>query len=514
MEPTYSDGDLVVVRERSGYDHGDVIAFRAGGVFNDPTRIIHRIVGDAPDGGFVTQGDNRDRTDPWQPTNQDIIGRAALHIPMAGDVASTITTPQAFAAMGGAAVVVGGTRRRRRRRHINQPQAVTEHRSPPPPQPTIARTAMTQPTTAPRWARFTEPRWAFFGLLASVALAVPALAMTWSALRAPDSTTRVEAIGVVDYGIGLDYRFRGEPSAVYPDGRVTAARNAAGALLPSDPLYSRLLDRLGVTVAFRSDASGAEDLESTYAVDVVVETPGGWSTTLDEVEVTDFDGSAAQEFIIDLDAVAAQVQSVADLTGVGGDAYTITVTPRLEVNASADGSTVDEQLSSPMTFAVEGNLITADAIEVSDSQELTRTVSQRAEYAIGPYELRTQAARAVLSGWALVLVAGIVWFASVLFGGVGLGEPARIAARYRSQIIDVAAATAPPGPVVMVGGIDELARIAKVEQTVILHEEIGDGAHRYRVFLGTVTYEYETAPEHAGAAAGDEVPTDIDETGS
>lgn len=371
-----------------------------------------------------------------------------------------------------------------------------------------------QPTTAPRWARFTEPRWAFFGLLASVALAVPALAMTWSALRAPDSTTKVEAIGVVDYGIGLDYRFRGEPSAVYPDGRVTAVRNAAGALLPSDPLYSRLLDRLGVTVAFRSDASGAEDLESTYAVDVVVETPGGWSTALDEVEVTDFDGSAAQEFIIDLDAVAAQVQSVADLTGVGGDAYTITVTPRLEVNASADGSTVDEQLSSPMTFAVEGNLITADAIEVSDSQELTRTVSQRAEYAIGPYELRTQAARAVLSGWALVLVAGIVWFASVLFGGVGLGEPERIAARYRSQIIDVAAATAPPGPVVMVGGIDELARIAKVEQTVILHEEIGDGAHRYRVFLGTVTYEYETAPEHAGAAAGDEVPTDIDETGS
>jgi hypothetical protein len=102
---------------------------------------------------------------------------------------------------------------------------------------------------------------------------------------------------------------------------------------------------------------------------------------------------------------------------------------------------------------------------------------------------------------ALVLVAAIAWFASVLFGGVGLDEPARIAARYRSQMIDVEGAAAPPGPVVMVSGIDELARIAKVEQTVMLHEDQGDGAHRYRVFLGSVTYEYEAAPEHAGAAA-------------
>jgi hypothetical protein len=63
-----------------------------------------------------------------------------------------------------------------------------------------------------------------------------------------------------------------------------------------------------------------------------------------------------------------------------------------------------------------------------------------------------------------------------------------------------------------VGGIDELARIAKVEQSVILHEDLGDGAHRYRVFLGSVTYEYETAPEHAGAAS-EVLATDTDDGG-
>ena len=56
----------------------------------------------------------------------------------------------------------------------------------------------------------------------------------------------------------------------------------------------------------------------------------------------------------------------------------------------------------------------------------------------------------------------------------------------------------------MVSGIEELARIAKVEQAVIIHEDLGDGAHRYRVFLGSVTYEYESAPEHGAAAEVDD----------
>jgi len=508
MEPTYQDGDLVLVRRASGYEAGDVIAFRAGGRFDDPTRIIHRIVGGTPD-GFTTQGDNRDRTDPWSPTADDIIGKAELHVPKAGTVASAIARPEFFAAAGGAAVVLGGTRRRRRRRpQLGEPRPAEPERTM---QDTATVTGSGQGTApSTRWARMTQPRWAFVGLVLSVLLTIPTLAMTWSALRAPDTTSRIEPTGVVDAAIGLDYRFTGMPSPVYPDGTVTAERSPAGALTPSDPLYSRLLDRLEVTVGFRAEDEGAEQLRATGGFDIAVATPGGWSTELDGVEPTPVPGQTSDAISLDLDAIAAQVAAVGDLTGVGGDAYTITITPTLDVRATADGAVVDEQLVAPMIFTVEGNLVTADATEVTRTSELTRTVTEGATYTLGPWDVSTQTARALLSGLALVLVAGIVWFASVLFGGLGLGEPARIAARYRSQIVDVAAATAPPGPAVMVGGIDELARIAKVEQSVILHEDLGDGAHRYRVFLGSVTYEYETAPEHAGAAT-EPVPTAPDE---
>lgn len=504
MEPTYDDGDLVLVRREQHYDRGDVIAFRAGGRFDDPTRIIHRIVGHDPGRGFITQGDNRDRTDPWFPQNDDIIGRATLHLPMAGSVAGVITRPQFFAAMGGAAVVLGGTKRRHRRRSRATDQAeVTSFMK-------RAHRIVIRPTPIPerllvsRGSRFTQPRWAFIGLLICAGMALPVLGLTWSALRAPDSIERTEPTGSIDYGIGLDFRFSGTPSAVYPDGTVEASRNAAGALVADSPLYSRLVDRLDVTVAFRATESNASRLRSDYSIDVLVETPGGWSTTLESVGEESFERSTSETIAIDLPAVLSQVESVAELTGVGGDSYTIRVSPRLAIQAEIEGDDVNEELTAPMSFTVEGNLITAEAVEASDTRTLTRTVSQRAMYSIGPVEMRTQPARATLSGLALVLVAGIAWFASVLFGGLGLPESDRIAARYRSQVVDVAVATAPPGPVVMVGGIDELSRIAKIEQTVILHENLGEGAHRYRVFLGSVTYEYETAPEHPGKAVHDD----------
>jgi signal peptidase I len=513
MEPTYQDGDLVLIRESGTYREGDVIAFRAGGTFEDPTRIIHRIVGDTGEGTFKTQGDNRPVLDPWTPGPDDIIGKAILHVPQAGAAAGLLTNPATFAALGGAAVVVGGERRRRRRRPNRRPPRQEadqmKHQKPSQPDPTTGGPSIEAPS---RLARMTHPRWAFFGLLATSLVALPVLAVTWSALRAPDATQRIKPVGRIDSGIGLEYRFTGEPSAVYPTGEVGSTRTAAGAVVADHPLYSRLLVDLDVELTFRTQAEGADDLASSYAIDVVVETPSGWSTPIQSIEPTPFDGIATEAVAIDLGAVALQVQAVAQLTGVGGDVYTINVVPTLDLAGTSDAGAVQDQLTAPISFAVEGNLITANAIEATETQELTRATNERARYTVGPLEMGTQAARALLGGLTLVLVAGLAWFASVLFGGVGLGEPQRIAARYRSQIIDVAEAAAPPGPVVMVSAIDELARIAKVEQTVILHEDLGDGAHRYRVFLGAVTYEFETAPEHGGGAT-EHTTTGVDETG-
>jgi signal peptidase I len=501
MEPTYHDGDLVIVREEDRYDEGEVIAFRAGGRFEDRTRIIHRIVGTTDD-AFLTQGDNRDRLDPWQPTDDDVIGRAVFHVPHLGDVAGAAGRPQVLAALGGAAVMAGG--RRRRRRRMTLPTG-GDH-GPVLPRPTPRAGAL---AAAPRWLRHTEPRWAFLGLVATALLLVPLLALTWSALQADDSEVRSRPYGVLDLGIGIDYRLSGEPSAVYPNGTVATNRLVDGSVVPAATLYSRLLDRLEVSLAFRAGSEGAEDLAGTYGVDVVLAMPEGWSTTLVTVDPTPFDAVATELVAVDLADAATKVDQVVALTGVGGGEYTVTVTPRLQLEGEAEGEPVQESLAPVVTFAVDDGVITVAPVqEASAHRELSRQVRASRDYELGPFSLSTQSARGVLAGTALVLLGALGICALVLFGGLGLGESERIAARYRSQIVDVAAATGPPGPVVMVSAIDELARLAKVEQSVILHEDLGDGGHRYRVFLGAVTYEYETAPDHGARAAGPGPTTD------
>ena len=516
MEPTYDDGDLVLMREQSEYSVGDIIAFRAGGRFDDPTRVIHRIVGETDDDHFVTQGDNRDEIDPWQPGPDDIIGSSELHIPWAGSLAGLLTNPTTFAALGAAAVVAGGTaqrRRRRRRSDAHHPQAEPTMNDLPTADASDKVPVQRGSAPAPRWTRHTRPRWALTGLIISAAMAIPVLALTWSALRAPDTTERVEVVGQLDQTIDVGYRLTGEPSLVYPTGEVVGVTSPAGAVVPTEPLYTRLLEQIEVDLVFRAEAPGADQLVTSYAVDVVAETPDGYRLDLPSIELADFDGEAAETVTIDLTDVAFGIASVGNLTGVGGDTYTMTISPRLYGSASTGDVAVDDELEAPVTLVVDGDLMTVKAVEASGSEPLSTTSRERADYAIGPFDLSVPVARGVLGGLALVLVAGIAWFASVLFGGLGLGEPARIAARYRSQMVDVSTATAPPGPVVMVSGIEELARIAKVEQAVIIHEDLGDGAHRYRVFLGSVTYEYETAPEH-GAAAQTADPTTSDADGS
>ena len=90
MEPTYYTGDLVVSR-CGPVEVGDVI------VYNPPNvggaRVIHRIVDGNAEDGWVVQGDNNGFLDPWEPTADQILGSAALHLPQVGKFAAILLSP-------------------------------------------------------------------------------------------------------------------------------------------------------------------------------------------------------------------------------------------------------------------------------------------------------------------------------------------------------------------------------------------------------------------------------------
>lgn len=91
MEPTYYEGDLVVLQAQPDYEIGDIVAFRVQG-----SNVIHRIIDKSP-GGYTLQGDNKNAPDPWTPTNDDVLGKAWFHIPAGGRYLLTLKQPLTLA---------------------------------------------------------------------------------------------------------------------------------------------------------------------------------------------------------------------------------------------------------------------------------------------------------------------------------------------------------------------------------------------------------------------------------
>jgi len=119
MEPTYSHGDLVVLRKAAPYKVGDVVAYPMKTYLRTGRLVIHRVVGSDGDGA-ITQGDNRNTVDPWRPGQSDIRGKAWVHIPGAGNYMARLRQPNVLGAFAAGILLIGsigGADSRRRRRH-------------------------------------------------------------------------------------------------------------------------------------------------------------------------------------------------------------------------------------------------------------------------------------------------------------------------------------------------------------------------------------------------------------
>lgn len=73
MEPTYTSGDIILVREKEGTPELDeIVLFRAAG-FGINAYVTHRLIG-KDEGGYITKGDNNEYADPGRVQEEDILG--------------------------------------------------------------------------------------------------------------------------------------------------------------------------------------------------------------------------------------------------------------------------------------------------------------------------------------------------------------------------------------------------------------------------------------------------------
>jgi signal peptidase I len=82
MKGSVNPGSLVVVRRADVYQVGDVVAFRQEGIPGASFTILHRVIGQLPDGRFLIKGDAASGVD--QVGKEAINGRLVLALPKVG----------------------------------------------------------------------------------------------------------------------------------------------------------------------------------------------------------------------------------------------------------------------------------------------------------------------------------------------------------------------------------------------------------------------------------------------
>lgn len=106
MLPTYTTGDLLIVRSAPTYGVGEVVAYRvAAGDIGAGHIVVHRIVGGDAMGGFLLQGDNNNSVDPWMPKGSDVVGREWVRVPGFGRYVALLHQPATLAALATAVIV-------------------------------------------------------------------------------------------------------------------------------------------------------------------------------------------------------------------------------------------------------------------------------------------------------------------------------------------------------------------------------------------------------------------------
>ena len=99
MEPAFSKGDLIIVKETDEFDLNDIVVFES-----ENSLVVHRVVGMGKD-EVVTKGD-ANNTEDEPITRADVLGKVIFHIPYLGTVISFLKTPVGTIILVGLAILL------------------------------------------------------------------------------------------------------------------------------------------------------------------------------------------------------------------------------------------------------------------------------------------------------------------------------------------------------------------------------------------------------------------------
>jgi signal peptidase I len=455
METGFHLGDLVLVRKALTYQIGDAVTYQNAEMGR---YVFHRIVSLNAD-HYIIKGDHNSWLDSYQPTQAEIIGKLWIHIPKLGKVIEWLRLPMNLAIC---VVLLGGSLMSNM---LVQP----------------SRRKKMETRSLPKFGGVLEVALYPLGFMVLVFLGLGIFSFTRPLTRVADN------IPYQQDG-NFFYSATGTPQ-IYDTDTVRSG----------EPVFPKLTCFLNVGFAYNLTGSQLQEVSGKHQLSAqVMDEQSGWQRTIPMVSETLFTGSSYMTMAtLDLCQVEALVALVEKETGLHQNIYTLKIVPHIDIMATIAGNEVQDSFEPSLSFKFDevhfylATSNTQDNLLHSTKQGFSSNPNTQANIvSLLGWKPSVQAMRAsALIGLGLTL-GPFLSIALHFYNKAQQSQQALIQLKYRDLLMDVHEQIPEPlSTTIDVHRIDDLARIAERQNTMILHMSL-NYVDYYLVQGNGMTYRY------------------------
>ena len=455
METGFHLGDLVLVRKASTYQIGDAVTYQNAELGR---YVFHRIVNSNLE-RFVLKGDHNTWLDSYHPASEEIVGKLWVHIPKLGKAIEWLRMPIHLAIAIG---LLGGSLM------SNMLMQPSKH-------------GKSKKSSTINLAGGSEVAMYAFGFLMLAFLALGIFAFTRPLTRIADNI-------LYQQDGNFFYSATGTPD-VYDTDMVRSG----------EPVFPKLTCFLNVGFAYTLTGDQLQDVSGKHQLYArVMDEQSGWQRTIPLVSETLFNGNSYLTMAtLDVCQVEALVNLVKQETGLHQNIYTLKIIPHVDVMAKITGNEIQDSFEPGLSFKFDevhfylaSDNAQADPLHITKQSSMDSSNMQANILPLLGWKPSVQGARAsALIGLGLSL-GGLLSIGWYIYNKAQQSQQALIQLRYGGLLMDVHERVIEPlAPAIDVRKIEDLAKIAERQNTMILHMSLNLMDY-YLVQGNGTTYRY------------------------
>ncbi|GAB4484932.1 MAG: hypothetical protein OHK0031_09030 [Anaerolineales bacterium] len=457
MEPNFHSDDLVIMRRAEDYQPGDVVTYRDADM---GAYVIHRIIGVEQE-RYILQGDNNSWIDGYHPSQDEILGKLWLYIPQGGALFQWLRSPLNLALT---AALLGGV---------------------------LMTNTWVQPSKRGKNAKRENAGslsggfelTLYLGGLAFLAFLALAIFAFVRPLTRPASSLKIQKSGVFFYSASA-------APGIYDTEMVRSG----------EPIFPKLTCALNVGFVFNVMGSQLQGISGSQMLSAKIsDEQSGWQRTLALNPEAPFStDSYSTMATIDLCQVQALVDSVEQETGFRPATYTLAITPHVSFIGQANGQEFSDSFEASLIFKfdkvhfylVSGGAAGSDPLKASAVSNLSSAASEANAFSLFGQEFQIFTLRVVGVVGLMLAAAALLALAAYGLNLSSQNPEIFIRMRYGALLMDVSPAGLENlGQPIEVASMDDLARLAERQNTVILHLA-QEGSHSYLVQVNGLVYRH------------------------